>query len=120
LLSRTTLVALRPKPPFAEWDPELNVHERVEEAHGGSCVGVGVNIQYGVGRGLDRGLKLGKRAQRKGGANHAKKVCHATLERVKENKEPGWSSKGWWEVLQLLYECNGLVSAILLGLQITV
>jgi hypothetical protein len=38
----------------------------------------------------------------------------ATLERAGEEKELSVSSKGRWEVLQLVvYECNGLAGAIL-------
>jgi hypothetical protein len=56
---------------------------------------------------------LYKRAQCHGRVNHAEKVCKTTLERTREEEELGLGSKGWWEVLQLVDECNGLVSAFL-------
>jgi hypothetical protein len=31
---------------------------------------------------------------------------------VREGEEFGLSSEGWWEVLKLVYECNGMVNAI--------
>jgi hypothetical protein len=58
-------------------------------------------------------LELGKRAQCQERPNHAGEVCQATLERAGEREELGSSSKGWSEVLQLVYECDGLISAIL-------
>jgi hypothetical protein len=94
-------------------EPKLHAHERVVEAHGGRCVGVGGNIQKGQGRGLHRGLELGKRAQCQGRTSPAGEVCQATLERAGEREELALSCKGWWEVLQLVDECNGLVSTIL-------
>jgi hypothetical protein len=82
-LSVTTSVALRPKS-----KPELHAQKRMVEAHGGRCVGVGGNIQYGEGRGRSPPrFELGKRAQCQGGANHAGDVCEATLERARAEEE---------------------------------
>jgi uncharacterized membrane protein len=40
-------------------------------------------------------------------------VCQATLKREGEEEELGLRSEGWWEILQLVDECDGLVSTIL-------
>jgi hypothetical protein len=85
----------------------------VVEAHGGRCVGVGGNVQNGEVRCLQCGLELRKRAQCQGRANHAGEVYQATLERAGEEEGLGLNSKGWWEVLQLFDEWDGMVSVIL-------
>jgi hypothetical protein len=83
------------------------------EAHGGRFVEVRGNMQNGEGRCLYRGLELGESAQCQGRANHTGEVCQATLARAGEEKELSLSSEGCWEVLQLVYECNGLAGSIL-------
>jgi hypothetical protein len=87
------------------------MHTRVVQVHGGRCARVCGNIQNGEGRGLHRGLELYKSAQCQGRADHAGEVCKTTLERAREEEELGLGSKGWWEVLQPVYECNGLDGA---------
>jgi hypothetical protein len=94
-------------------DPVLHAHQRVVQAHSGRCVGVGGKVDNSEGCVLHRSLRLGKGAQCQGRADHAGEVCQAMLERAGEEQELGLSSQGWWEVLQFLNECNGLVSAIL-------
>jgi hypothetical protein len=85
---------------LSEEEPELHAHQRVVEAHCGRWFGVCGKIQNREGCVLHRGLELGKGAQCKGTADHAREVGQATLERAGQEQELGLSSKGWREVRQ--------------------
>jgi hypothetical protein len=68
---------------LAKGEPELHAHQRVGQAHSVCCVGVGGKIENGEGCVLHRGLELGKRAQCKKRADHAREMGQATLERAR-------------------------------------
>jgi hypothetical protein len=96
---------------FTKGEPELYVHERLVEPHGGRCVGVIGTIQNGRGLVFHHGLELGKTAQEGSlPGEGAGEVCQAALESTGEEEELRLSSQGRWEVLQFVDDCNGLVS----------
>jgi hypothetical protein len=93
-------------------EPELHAQERVAQAHGDRCAGVCGNIQKREGRGLHRGFGALYEGPVPGeGEPRRRSVQDDWRERERE-EELGLGSKEWGEVLQLVYECNGVVSAI--------